>query len=307
MINLELNVPCDFYKAETREGFFISSDMKKIWAIQLDLLCKLMNVCSNRGIKIFASGGTLLGAVRHKGFIPWDDDIDVMMFREDYTKLCEIADQEFLYPYFFQTEYNDAGSLRGHAQLRNTKTTAILDFEKGIRSFNQGIFIDIFPLDSVIEDRSRIEKQGMLVDHYLSLAKKCSRCSSRYIKGETKGLKGKVKDFIYPVTNIVLKTLKAEQLFYKKFELACQMYNSIDTPYVSTLSLDFHNQKFYKSRKDFQEIIYLPFEFVSIPVCKNYDHALKKRFGNYHDIVKNGSLHSEVYFDTDKSYIEYLK
>mgnify|MGYP001218621471 CR=1 FL=1 len=92
-------------------------------------------ICKANGLKYFADSGTLIGAIRHEGYIPWDDDIDIMMFREEYDKLCKVAPKELKYPYFFQTEYTDKGSLRGHAQIRNCKTTGILMSEK-IRNIN---------------------------------------------------------------------------------------------------------------------------------------------------------------------------
>ena len=74
-------------KSEYREDFFVSVKRKKIWNIQLELMNELLNVCDKHKIKVFAVCGTLLGAVRHKGFIPWDDDMDVGMLREDYNTL----------------------------------------------------------------------------------------------------------------------------------------------------------------------------------------------------------------------------
>ena len=73
-------------------------------SIQLEMLKEIDAFCRNNGIKYSLAFGTLLGAIRHKGFIPWDDDIDIMMFREEYEKLCKIAPSEFTHPYFFQTE-----------------------------------------------------------------------------------------------------------------------------------------------------------------------------------------------------------
>ena len=88
---------------EIREGYKISSQMKKVWSIQLSLLKKVLEVCEKYDLKIWAEGGTLLGTIRHKGYIPWDDDIDLVMFRDDYDKLNEIASKEFKYPYFLQS------------------------------------------------------------------------------------------------------------------------------------------------------------------------------------------------------------
>lgn len=68
----------------------------------MDMLYQLDQICRKYNIHYFASGGTMLGAVRHKGFIPWDDDIDIMMFREEYDKLCKVAPKELKYPYFFK-------------------------------------------------------------------------------------------------------------------------------------------------------------------------------------------------------------
>ena len=102
MVNLKIQLPEGFLNEEVRCGYVVTHEMKKAWAVMLDLLAELDRVCKKNNIKYYANGGTMLGAVRHKGFIPWDDDIDVMMFREDYDRLMEIGPKEFTYPYFFQ-------------------------------------------------------------------------------------------------------------------------------------------------------------------------------------------------------------
>ena len=306
MQKLRIELPDNFLQEEVRCDYTVSTEMKKVWAVELDLLVVLLDVCKKHGIKIFASGGTLLGAVRHSGFIPWDDDIDMMMFREDYEKLCKVADEEFRYPYFFQTEYTDPGSLRGHAQLRNSETTAILKNEEGIVKFNQGIFIDIFPLDVVIDDEEKFEKQYHNARRYKKLAKLFSKLSTRYVPTKNNHTKRVFKHMLYLMTQGIICRFKLEERSYHKFEQECQKYNDVLTERVSTLSFQFANRQHFKYRKDFENIINLPFEFIEIPVGEDYDHALQQRYGEYKTIVKGASCHGAVIFDTESSYMKYL-
>ena len=82
--------PEDFLKEETRCEFFIDKKLKEVWMIEIDMLMEFEKVCKKYGLKFWAVFGTLLGTVRHKGFIPWDDDIDVCMPREDYERFFDI-------------------------------------------------------------------------------------------------------------------------------------------------------------------------------------------------------------------------
>ena len=136
---------------EVRSGYTVSAEMKKVWKVQMDLLKKLLEVCDKHHLKIWAEGGTLLGTVREQGYIPWDDDIDMAMLRDDYDKLVRIAPEEFDHPFFFQCGDTEKFYPRGHAQLRMDGTTAILPYIQFVNS-HQGIFIDIFPIDAVPDD-----------------------------------------------------------------------------------------------------------------------------------------------------------
>lgn len=80
-----------FFEAEERCGYHISEKMKKVWAVELKLLDYFDQLCREHNLRYYIAYGTLLGAVRHQGFIPWDDDIDVVMFRDDYEKLKVIS------------------------------------------------------------------------------------------------------------------------------------------------------------------------------------------------------------------------
>ncbi len=277
-----------FFKEELRSNYLVSTPMKKVWSVELDLLQNLLTVCDKYNLKIYASGGTMLGAVRHQGFIPWDDDIDMMMMREDYEKLCAIAPKEFESPYFFQTEDSDPGSLRGHAQLRNSDTTAILEIERGRKyTFNQGIFIDIFPLDSVVDN-----KVLFYIQYFQALFFR--KLSTAY-------------GILIERKNIFRQERVPPNVFFKKFISVCKKYNYMtDTKMVSTLSFIFNKKTHQKFRSDFEEIVLLPFENVTIPIVKNYELALVQEYGNWKEFKPDTSNHQKIFFDPEKSYVEYI-
>lgn len=306
MVDLKIKLPEGFLDEEVRCGYTVTREMKEVWAVELDLLAELLRVCEKHHIRIFASGGTMLGAVRHQGFIPWDDDIDMMMFREDYERLCEVAKEEFQEPYFFQTEYTDRGSLRGHAQLRNSLTTGILAGERQCGfTFNQGIFIDIFPLDSVSDERALLEKQEKRAASYKQKARFCAEFSTRYTPAK-KPAKKVIKKLIHLFLNKQMDALSL--IYYEKFENECKKYShDHSTEYISTLSFQFENRQHYKLRRDYEQLVDFPFEFIHIPIGAEYDEALTKRYGDYRKFVSGGSCHGNVFFDTGSSYKEYVQ
>lgn len=120
---------------------------RKLQLIQLDMLVHIDSICRAHNIPYYLIGGTLIGAVRHQGFIPWDDDIDIAMHREDYEqflKICETAvDRE---KYFLQTADTDARYRLIYARLRREGTLYVREGYEHI-DMHHGIFIDIFPLD----------------------------------------------------------------------------------------------------------------------------------------------------------------
>lgn len=137
--------------AEIRSGYLVTVEMKNLWAVELDLLEKLLKVCKKYNLQVWAVNGTLLGAVRHKGFIPWDDDIDVMMPRKDIEKLKEVAEEEFLYPYFLQTPQNQPEALLNITRLRNSATT-FYRYEQEMKiGGHKGCAIDIVALDGTYD------------------------------------------------------------------------------------------------------------------------------------------------------------
>ena len=135
----------------------MTSDRKRLWNAEIELIVEFARVCEKHNLKWFATEGTLLGAVRHNGFVPWDDDVDIAMPRADYEKLKSIASEEFRYPLYFDLWCNNEDPTDDRqilwwphvtfAKLRNSRTTMI-EFPKR-ENINQGIWIDIFPLDAI--------------------------------------------------------------------------------------------------------------------------------------------------------------
>lgn len=300
-MNIKLELPEGYLAEEERCGYTISTEMKKVWAVELDLLAELDRVCKKNNLQYLATGGTLLGAVRHQGFIPWDDDIDLMMSRADYEKLCEVAPDEFQHPYFFQTEYTDLGSLRGHAQLRNSDTTGMMAWEAKNTPINQGIFIDIFPLDVVTDDAVKLQTQIKTAIHYREKMLDCFRREYRYNhKGKT--LKRRIGHIL-----MKLQGKKADyHELYKKYEQECMKYNDEDSKYVSLFSFQPDNPKHYKFREDLADVIEVPFEMLTMPITKECDRVLTLQYGDWHTFQIGGNIHSGLIFDTEVGYKEYL-
>ena len=279
----------EFLNEEVRYGYTVSSTMKRVWACELNLLEEFSRVCNKHSLRFWIDSGTLLGAIRHKGFIPWDDDIDVVMLREDYDKLVSISDSEFKKPYLFQTAYNEKQFVRGHAQLRDTRTTAIIPIEL-YKDFNQGIFIDIFVMDYVPDDEKEEAKQEWRAYRL--------RDKLEYRATPLVYFKNDRERFIQSVRyKIKYFTKKSFNKLYKRYEdlfrqnIASQCSRVACTAWVyRCLRRDKH---FY------DETVYVDFEHLKVPAPKEYDKLLTVQYGDYMTPVKVPTCHGELIFDTD--------
>lgn len=307
MLPIKIKLPEHFLDEEVRCDYTISSKMKELWAIELDLLSEIERVCKKYKLTYWANGGTMLGAVRHHGFIPWDDDIDIMMPRKDYNKFCNVAKKEFAYPYFLQTEYSDPTSFRTHAQLRNSATTCILINEIRQASFNQGVFLDIFPIDRIPDNKDDFEKlKADAKKEYEKAAYFRNSYLTKLVFSRHPRffVKNTIQFLLKPFIKIFYKRLVQKP--YHRYELILSRFDDIDTKEFSLLICNFafvHP----RLRSDYSKTVYLDFEFTKVPVPYNYEDNLTRVFGDWHKFVKNGSMHGGVFFDTHRSYKDVLK
>ena len=125
---------------------FDDNKIKELQKIEFDMLECFIEICEKENLTYFVLGGTTLGSVRHKGFIPWDDDVDVGMPREDYDKFLNIAHNYLPENYFLQSHLTDRNYPLNFAKIRNSSTTLIENQYRNIK-MNHGVYIDVFPLD----------------------------------------------------------------------------------------------------------------------------------------------------------------
>ena len=282
-----------FFRREIRSGYEVSEKMKKVWAVQLDLLDYFDQLCRKHNLRYYVDYGTLLGAVRHQGFIPWDDDIDVVMFRDEYEKLKMIAQDEIEFPYFFQNSYTDR-MIWAFSKLRDGRTTAI-EFPDFPLEFHQGIFIDIFPLDDVPDGANMKPIVGeMQRELWLSLVnpdglKEAVECGNRLVLDA---------DIIM---GLLQMGIRERMKMFEDFNAArCGMSSQ-----VSFITDEFMGVPSVL-REWYSDTVYLPFEDRMVPAPAEYDKVLKCRYGDYMTPAQIPNQHDGIFYDPDVPYTHYI-
>lgn len=291
---------------EIREGYRISHEVKTLWNVQMELLAELKRVCQKNGIKFFAAGGTLLGAVRHRGYIPWDDDIDVYMLREDYDKLNRYAYKDFdASNYFYQSTYTD-NLIRQHAQLRKNGTTLLLksDYKK---KHHRGIFIDIFVLDKVPDDEKEREefKKEVRRAYGKCFSPRFSH-SERYHKYIVLLYNAMVilpRKVVWSVSNLFFSRRKK----FERFEKIAGRYRNERCKFITDIVMlaTLNKELWLFPAKGYENPVELPFEDTKILAPSDYDLDLRIQYGDYKKIEIGTSLHGHIFFDTERDYTEF--
>lgn len=238
-------------------------DLKDIQKIMADMMADIDRVCTVYNLRYILDGGTMLGAVRHKGFIPWDDDLDIAMPRDDYEKFISIANRELSSKYRFECMENtkeypyNFGKVRAIHTVYREELTAFLNI-------NHGIYIDVFPMDYVdINSPKKLKFVQRQIAHLTQL---------RYAKlGLCKGLK------YLPFKLIPL------QIYNKILSSFMKYAYSTNGEYVQKLA-HFGKNKPPISISLFNDTVKVPFEEYQFSIPKEYVLFLTGRYGNYMEL-----------------------
>ena len=263
----------DFFKEEVRCDYLVSAEMKRIWAVLIDMYLSFAEVCDKYGLKYYVVWGSLLGAIRHQGFIPWDDDFDVAMPREDYNRFLKIAGDDITFPLFLQTPYTDPGYYVSWAKIRNSTTTAILDdCDK----------------NSMVAEREEIYK---LVKR-LGVA---MRHGNPYLDER------QLQDEITYWTDKPLQD-------FEKMERIASSHSGLKDYYVAILTTGDVRKKVWPKRF-FERTVKQKFENIEVVIPELYDELLKIQYGDYMTyppIELRGVKHSDLIFNPDRPYTDYF-
>ena len=280
--------------------FLVTADRKKVFAVYLDLLRVFEELCKKNHITWWICYGTLLGAIRHQGFIPWDDDVDIMIPRRDFDRLAAMSNSDFgaEEPYFLQSRRTDPTFPQNLLRFRRSDTTAIQDYDLtflnlnlGKKPYNMGLNLSIFPLDDCPDGRLSYAVRKKAAYLIMGIDYRANQPRTE-------------KPFLHMICRGVYRVLgpeffiNGEHFFFRVHNPDSTMVNSLD---------GFFPIAHYWKRSDYRETVWLPFENTKLPAPVG-DGQLLGYGTDYMElppVEKRVSAH-DVYLNAEQSYKEVL-
>ena len=275
------------------EGY--SYDLRRLQLMQLKILKEFVRVCRKHDFRFYIMNGTCLGAIRHKGFIPWDDDIDVGMYAEDYDRFIRCS-EDFGPDFFLQTIDTDPEFKTMIARIRLNGTT-IIEKDYINADIHHGVFIDVYPLFGYPSDKVKAQMRSWESLLYrMLLLEEAPRNHGKAAKiVGTLACKAIPRGMQRSLVRSIHRKLRGEPS---------------DTRYVAFLyGMDvhlFHTIKY--ERAWFGEPVMVPFEDMVLPAPTDWDSYLRLRYNDYRQLPpkeKQNSYHSFEFVDLDHSYTMY--
>lgn len=281
---------------------------RKIQLMEIDILNEFKKICHKYRLRYFAIGGTCLGAIRHKGFIPWDDDIDIVMPYGDYCIFRSIAKNELKKPYALFDPFEHKQCSISFLKVHNINTTFVEQECIAYTDRYTGVFIDIMPMYSLPNNPNDLRKCVKMCNWGLR-----KNAAVRFSYKEQPSLMGK---FLWGITFFKRKT-QDFNFYLKQIENELGKYNFDNAQNVlfGFRQIPFRHNPAYTYKVVFPKSIFanfleVPFENTSIRIPYGYDQYLTMDFGNYMQLPpknKQVSVHPAAIIDLTKSYEDYIR
>lgn len=293
----------DYFKDEVRCGFFVPTAIKQAWAASLTVLGEIDRICTKYNIRYFADWGTMLGAVRHGGFVPWDDDLDICMLREDYDRFREVADRELPAEFAIHDFRRKENHWLFLSRVVNRNQICYEDEHLlKYHNFPYIASVDIFVKDYQYRD---VDKERERCDEVMKLVTVADEIVENRIDESIK--KHWLNEFENKYGIILDRRLD-------NISLGRELYGIAEMQLARTKAEESDNieQIFpwgLKGAKGlpkeyYDDVIRLPFENTTIPVPAVYNTMLKNRYGNFLKVCKIWDGHQYPYFEAQRDNLQ---
>lgn len=266
--------------------------IEQVWEVELEILQVVHNVCEKNGLKYTLAYGTLIGAIRHGGFIPWDDDIDIMMPRQDYNILLKIWKGVAPKDYIIQDYNTDEDYTNNFAKVRKNNTTFLQFEDEREKKYHKGIFIDIFPGDRVAV--------GKIKRNFQYVAFAVNLLYSRGYPSGASGIMGKIEQRLLATKkeNYAKRRRKAEKIMSR-------WNNKMTSDYVFPCTIACC--KHYYPADMFVDLTSIAFNGKIFCMTKDYDRVLRLEYGDYTQFPPEDERvwkHHPLLIDFERNYEE---
>ena len=297
-----MEFPKEFFLDEVREGFYVPAMMKRAWAAEIEILFEIDKICEKHELHYCIDYGTLLGAIRHRGFIPWDDDIDIMMMREDYEIFSKVANAELPEELSFCSIMDNSN----YELTSHVKHNKMLISSKALGKYHNYLYgagVDIFPYDRLSTDQEKEKKRIELFDSLWILASLPSidEKNITVLEYETKKVEKLLGIKLQYSPNYRKELLQLLKDCVQKFNQ--DGGHKIASLPDLTLYKDMGKGVFEDSW--FGADSFMNFEFLSLPAPKEYFAVIKNKYHDYGLMKKDGGAHNYPLYK--KMEAEYMK
>ena len=282
-----MEIEREFFYDEVQDGFYIPGIMKRAWGAGLTILSEIDRICNQYDIPYYADGGTLLGAVRNGKFIPWDDDIDIMMLRKDYNKFKDILKDELAK----ELSLCSLETQDHHYSFFTTLSTHDVDVHSGLlRKFQEYPFIasvDIFVIDELSKEPEEEERRKRMLMGFLAILNRLKKNPEK-----TEMFQEELNKLENLISVHFDRDLPLERQLYKEIERELIQYNGKGSERLACIPWYMLHENCSYPKTAFEKRKRISFYTASLPVPEDYDAVLRAEYGDYHRKVRAGGGHN---------------